>query len=97
MPISSINPATGEVLRTFDSLTEPQLKEKLVRATNAFREYRRTTFQERALSMNRAAETLETEKQSFARTMTLEMGKPINAAIQEAEKCSRIRAWQRRP
>src|SRR5256714_6783867 len=88
MPISSINPATAKVLQTFDSLTAPQLKEKLVRATNAFREYRRTTFQERALSMNRAAEILETEKKSFARTMTLEMGKPINAAIQEAEKCA---------
>ena len=87
MPISSVNPATAEVLQTFDSLTEPQVKEKLGRATNAFREYRRTTFQERALCMKRAAEILDSEKKSFARTMTLEMGKPINAAIQEAEKC----------
>lgn len=38
--------------------------------------------------MLRAAEILEQEKQSFARTMTLEMGKPINAAVQEAEKCA---------
>ena len=38
----------------------------------------------------RAAEILETEKQSFARTMTLEMGKPINAAVQEAEKCALV-------
>ena len=36
----------------------------------------------------RAAEILEDEKKSFARTMTLEMGKPINAAVQEAEKCA---------
>jgi succinate-semialdehyde dehydrogenase/glutarate-semialdehyde dehydrogenase len=38
--------------------------------------------------MMRAAEILETEKQALARTMTLEMGKPINAAVQEAEKCA---------
>ena len=88
MPISSVNPATGEVLQTFDSLTAQQVQEKLGRATNACREYRRTTFQERALSMNRAAEILDSEKKSFARTMTLEMGKPIKAAIQEAEKCA---------
>ena len=36
----------------------------------------------------RAAEILDHEKKSFARTMTLEMGKPVNAAVQEAEKCA---------
>src|SRR5437764_10039081 len=63
-------------------------KEKLVRATDAYREYRRTTFDERATRMRQEAEILEKEKQSLARPMTLEMGKPINAAIQEAEKCA---------
>src|SRR5258706_15111991 len=88
MRISSVNPAPAEVLQTFDPLTEPQLKEKLGRATDAFREYRRTAFHERAAMMLRAAEILDSEKKSFARTMTLEMGKPVNAAIQEAEKCA---------
>src|ERR1041385_5596356 len=88
MPISSINPATGEVLQTFDSLTEQQLEEKIARAAAAFREHRRSSFVERAEKMMRAAEILDQEKESFARTMTLEMGKPITAAVQEAEKCS---------
>src|ERR1051325_9729915 len=88
MPISSINPATGEVLATFDSLTEKQLQEKVDRAAEAFREYRHTTFRVRAEKMNRAAEILENEKRTLARTMTLEMGKPLNAAVQEAEKCA---------
>ena len=87
MPISSINPATGEVLQTFDSLTEQQLEEKIA-AAEAFRTHRLSSFAERAEKMLRAAEILETEKKSFARTMTLEMGKPINAAVQEAEKCA---------
>ncbi|MFY9622159.1 MAG: NAD-dependent succinate-semialdehyde dehydrogenase [Pyrinomonadaceae bacterium] len=88
MPIASINPATGEVLQTFDSLNQPQIEEKLSRAAETFRDYRRTTFSDRAEKMLRAAEILENEKQTFARTMTLEMGKPINAAVQETEKCA---------
>ena len=88
MPISSINPATAEVLQTFDSLNEQQLEEKIARAAETFREYRRSSFADRAEKMMRAAEILENEKKSFARTMTLEMGKPINAAVQEAEKCA---------
>jgi succinate-semialdehyde dehydrogenase/glutarate-semialdehyde dehydrogenase len=90
MPIASINPATGEVLQTFNSLNQPQIEEKLSRAAETFRDYRRTTFSDRAEKMLRAAEILETEKQSLARTMTLEMGKPINAAVQEAEKCALV-------
>ena len=88
MPISSINPATGESLQTFDSLTGLQTDEKLNHAIAAFHDYRRTSFAERALMMQRAAELLEDEKQSFARLMTLEMGKPITGAVQEAEKCA---------
>jgi succinate-semialdehyde dehydrogenase/glutarate-semialdehyde dehydrogenase len=88
MPISSVNPATCEVLQTFDALNEQQLEEKLARAAETFRAHRRTSFADRAEKMMRAAEILETEKQSFARTMTLEMGKPINSAVQEAEKCA---------
>ena len=90
MPIASVNPATGEVLQTFDSLNQRQIEERLSRAAETFRDYRRTTFSDRAEKMLRAAEILENEKQSFARTMTLEMGKPINAAVQEAEKCALV-------
>jgi len=88
MPISSVNPATGEVLQTFDALNEQQLEEKIARAAETFRAHRRTSLAESAEKMSRAAEILESEKQAFARTMTLEMGKPLNAAVQEAEKCA---------
>jgi succinate-semialdehyde dehydrogenase/glutarate-semialdehyde dehydrogenase len=88
MPISSINPATGEVLQTFEALSGAQLEQKLVRAAEAFRAHRLTSFADRAEKMLRAAEILESEKKSLARTMTLEMGKPISAAVQEAEKCA---------
>ena len=88
MSISSINPATGETLQTFDSLTEQQTDQKLNHAIATFHEYRRTSFAKRASMMQQAAELLESEKQSFARLMTLEMGKPISSAVQEAEKCA---------
>src|ERR1041385_1710437 len=88
MPISSVNPATGEVLQNFDSLDQQQIEAKLAAAVATQREHRVTSFADRAQKMLRAAEILESEKRSFARTMTLEMGKPISAAVAEAEKCA---------
>jgi len=90
MPISSINPTTGETLKTFTALNESQIEEKLQRAADTFHTYRRTPFTERELMMFRAAEILETDKQEFARIMTTEMGKPIKGAVQEAEKCALV-------
>lgn len=88
MPIASINPANGEILKKFDSLTNAQIDEKLQRACDTFRVYRDSSFAERAARMNRAAEILEAEKQDLARLMTTEMGKPIKGAVGEAEKCA---------
>jgi succinate-semialdehyde dehydrogenase/glutarate-semialdehyde dehydrogenase len=88
MPIASINPATGETLKTFAALTKAQIDQKLQRASDTFPVYRETSFAERAAMMTRAAEILEAEKQDLARVMTTEMGKPIKGAIGEAEKCA---------
>jgi succinate-semialdehyde dehydrogenase/glutarate-semialdehyde dehydrogenase len=88
MPIASINPATGEVIKTFAALSESQIYHKLQRAADTFHVYRRTSFVERELWMTRAAEILETDKNNFARLMTTEMGKPIKGAVGEAEKCA---------
>jgi succinate-semialdehyde dehydrogenase / glutarate-semialdehyde dehydrogenase len=88
MPIASTNPATGESLKTIESLTEAQIDEKLQRAIETFGTYRRTSLVEREAWMLRAAEILESEKEVFARLMTIEMGKPIKGAVGEAEKCA---------
>ena len=88
MPIASINPATGETLKTFQSLSEKEIDEKLQRAADTFRDYRRTAIAEREQWLTRAAEILESEKDKFARLMTLEMGKPVKGAVGEAEKCA---------
>ena len=88
MSIRSINPATGETLNSFDELSAQQIEESLTRAANAFRDSRRTSLADRSSMMLRVAEILGNEKTDFARLMTTEMGKPINAAVQEAEKCA---------
>ena len=88
MAIASINPATGETVKSFEPLTDGQLEEKLQRAVETFRSYRRTSFTERGQRMMRAAEILENERDAFARLMTLEMGKPLKAAGDEAAKCA---------
>ena len=88
MSIATINPATGETLKTFEALTKARIEEKLQRASDTFRVYRETSFAERAAMMMRAAEILEAEKHDLARIMTLEMGKPIKGAVGEAEKCA---------
>ncbi len=87
MPIATINPATGETIKTFAALDGQQLEQKLQRAYETFHSYRKTSFADRSAWMLRAAEILEREKNDFARMMTLEMGKPIKGAIGETEKC----------
>ncbi|HWN08441.1 MAG TPA: NAD-dependent succinate-semialdehyde dehydrogenase [Pyrinomonadaceae bacterium] len=88
MPIASINPATGETMKTFEALSETDLNEQLQQATDTFAGYKRTAMADRASWMIRAAEILETEKHEFARLMTTEMGKPIAGAVSEVEKCA---------
>lgn len=88
MPIASINPTNGETLKTFEPISETQIDEKLQRAAETFANSRRTSMAEREAWMQRAAEILESEKNDFARLMTIEMGKPIKGAVAEVEKCA---------
>ena len=88
MAIATVNPATGEVVQTFQALTTEQIESKLQLAVSAFRTERKTPFAERAKRMMKAAEILERDRERFGRLMTLEMGKPLKAAIAEAAKCA---------
>jgi succinate-semialdehyde dehydrogenase/glutarate-semialdehyde dehydrogenase len=88
MAIATINPATEETLREFAPLTEQEIDEKLSRAVEAFGAHRRTSFAERAEKLLRSAEILESEKDELARLMTVEMGKPVQSARDEAAKCA---------
>lgn len=88
MAIASINPATRQVMKTFEPFSDSQIEEKLHRAAHAFTEYRKVPFAERARMMLKAGDILENEKESHARLMTSEMGKTFQSAVEEAAKCA---------
>ena len=88
MSFQTINPTTGALLRSFTELTDDQLTDKLSRAQIAFDANRRRSFAERARRMRAAGAMLEREKHELGKLMTTEMGKPIGAAVAEAEKCA---------
>jgi len=88
MTIATVNPATGKTVRTFKSFSAARVSECLDRAATAFRTHRLTTFADRTRRMQKAAALLDAECRDLGRLMTLEMGKPIGAAIAEAEKCA---------
>lgn len=88
MAIRSVNPANGELLRSFEPLGKEAVGQKLALAQQTFRAYKQTPLEHRALWMRKMAAILENEAEDFARTMTLEMGKPLKAARQEVAKCA---------
>lgn len=88
MAIATINPATGELLKSFEALSDAQIEKKLQLAAETFRSYKNVPYSKRAEMLVRAAEILEKEKEAFGRVMTLEMGKPIRPAVEEAAKCA---------
>ena len=89
MPIATVDPTTGETLKTFDALTPDELEQRLQRAADAFARYRRTSFAERAAWMRAAADKLDADTEGLARLMTTEMGKTVAAAKAEIGKCAK--------
>ena len=90
MPIATTDPRTGEVLRTFDELTDEQIEDRLAKAAAAAASYRLTTFADRARWLNAAAQILDDRTEELAKLMTLEMGKTTKAAAAEVTKCASV-------
>jgi succinate-semialdehyde dehydrogenase / glutarate-semialdehyde dehydrogenase len=88
MNIQSINPATGEVLENFQEMSTSEIDQILEAAETTFREWRKRPFADRAQRMREGARILRDRKEKYARTMSLEMGKPIVQGEAEAEKCA---------
>ena len=84
----SINPATGDTLAEHPMLSADELERRLALAADAAPRWRRTPVAERAAVVARLGALLDEEKDRLGRLMTLEMGKPIQAAIDEAAKCA---------
>jgi succinate-semialdehyde dehydrogenase/glutarate-semialdehyde dehydrogenase len=86
--IQSINPATEQVERTFSPLNEAKIEDRIERSHKAFLRFRKTSFGERKEYLANAAALIEKDADRLARTITLEMGKPIKAAKSEILKCA---------
>jgi len=89
MAIATTNPATGEVEKTFEALTDAEVDDRIARAAATATAMQATTFGERARWMNSAADTLEAQCDDIARVMTVEMGKTIVSARAEVMKCAK--------
>jgi succinate-semialdehyde dehydrogenase/glutarate-semialdehyde dehydrogenase len=88
MPIATVNPSTGELVKSFEPLTDAELEAKLQKAADTFLTYRNISFAERARMMMKAAAIIDAEKENYARVMTTEMGKTYRSAVDEAAKCA---------
>ena len=88
MPIQSVNPTTGETIRTYDEMTPAEVDGIVAQCHDTFLDWRRTDYPERASAMSTAAEILRARSDEFARLMALEMGKVLREGRSEAEKCA---------
>jgi succinate-semialdehyde dehydrogenase/glutarate-semialdehyde dehydrogenase len=88
MAIATVNPASGETVKTYDEMSEADLERALAAAAAAAASYRLTGFDDRAEWMRRAAGILDSEQDQIAAMMTTEMGKTLVAARQEVAKCA---------
>ncbi|MCV7258531.1 NADP-dependent succinic semialdehyde dehydrogenase [Mycobacterium shimoidei] len=89
MPIATINPATGETVKTFTAATDEEIDAAIARAHDRFADYRRTSYAQRAEWTNATADLLEAEADDVAAMMTLEMGKTLASAKAEVLKCAK--------
>jgi succinate-semialdehyde dehydrogenase/glutarate-semialdehyde dehydrogenase len=93
MTYQSLNPFNGELVKSFDDISDAQFETKLATAQTCFETWRHKTYAERAMIIGRAAQLMRDQSEALAHTMTLEMGKRINEARGEVEFSSRILAY----
>lgn len=89
----SQNPYDGKVSKTFETITDKVLDEKIAVAARCFETWRHTSYAERAAIVDRAAAILKKKANKFAETITLEMGKRIAEARGEVVFSSSILAY----
>jgi len=87
--LQSINPATGELIKEFDIISDDELERKVQLAENTFHQFRNTSFQERSKWMKKVAELLEKNAEKYGKTLAQEIGKTISQAISEPKKCAK--------
>jgi succinate-semialdehyde dehydrogenase/glutarate-semialdehyde dehydrogenase len=87
---ATVNPATGEVVRGFDTMSDADAERALNRAHEAYVDWRKVGLTERAAVLARVADLFRQNATDLAQLMTLEMGKPITQAKGEVELSAAI-------
>ncbi|HMC20424.1 MAG TPA: aldehyde dehydrogenase family protein, partial [Thermoanaerobaculia bacterium] len=90
MAIATVNPATGETLKTFTPLRDEEIEQKLQKSVRAADINRRRSFAERAARVRKSAGLLEERQKELGKLITVEMGKPVKAAVAEVNKCALV-------
>lgn len=90
MPLLSIYPATGETFRVYEDLKPAAVKDAVQKSHEAYLDWRKTSFAERAKLMKKAGQILDERADEYAKLMTQEMGKPIKDGRAEAKKCALV-------
>jgi succinate-semialdehyde dehydrogenase / glutarate-semialdehyde dehydrogenase len=93
MAIATVNPVTGETLKTYEPLSDEALEEKIARAAAAWEDYRGTSAEQRAGWLRAAADVLDADADTVAELMTTEMGKTLASAKAEVAKCAKALRW----
>lgn len=88
LAIVSINPTTGEKIKEYEEMTPEEVSKILEKCHVEFKKWRKVPFSERKKLMLQAAKILRENKDSYAKMLTLEMGKIFKDAIGEVEKCA---------
>ncbi len=88
MPLKSVNPANGELMREFDEISEEEVVVKIEEAHSTYLDWRVMSFEERGAYFKKAAELLKKNSIKYGEIMSREMGKPVSSAVAEAEKCA---------
>jgi succinate-semialdehyde dehydrogenase/glutarate-semialdehyde dehydrogenase len=86
--LQSVNPATGALLETVEETSPAELDRIIAHADAASRDWRGLPVTARAERLRAAGTILRERKNVYARTMALEMGKPLAQGVAEAEKCA---------
>src|SRR5689334_15913412 len=93
MASATINPATGETLKTYEPLSDEAVESTIARAAQAWAQYRLTSPEQRVGWLRAAADVLDEDTGTVAELMTIEMGKTLASAKAEVGKCAKALRW----
>jgi len=88
MKFNTVNPVTEEIIGEYETMASDEIFEIAGKVNGAYKEWKRSSIEDRSKHLMNAARVLRKNKDGYARLMTLEMGKPMKESLAEIEKCA---------